>query len=1795
MASNEDPSRHHTTPELNYQNWDSFHSPSTRKSLFSIDILLACHEDSEIFTEHGDRSVAQSAELPEKIRINSECIAQFLGKFGPSNHPKDGPILIFRPYKILVMLDQEIRRSAMNLDKRAERTPPEDSQTTLPSSTEDEVQLAQVRCLIQFMDTHLSARIKFLQSPDCHAISFSDLWLLYKPGDVVVSRNLLQAYQVIRVDNKRRSVAKNDKTIVEEESVVIHCVWVDFDGEWLGPVLKKVVMKKWALSKQIQLLELLPLMRAEAQKEQLRQHLVERGQTFVRVASVSPMHYSGHTLDSNLEVIGSIVIDIQEALRIEPRFESWKSNIENIAEVCISAAGVDEHNDEDHTNSSEDEKNPDDSFVDDIRHNKLICSQATADECGDSIPSVTMYPQLLDQVGPLTETELMLMSYRVFGFIIDTGNWVIDLTSVGKKTTAECIARMAGVPLLQLSADNNLSSSRDLFIRMERHFNLAKRWGCIVMLNNAAAILSLRRESGSYYEPPPNIPVRRAVQTMLDKFTGITFLIADHKLSNMIDISETSSKQIMSRINASLLYPNLDEDQTVRIFELNMRWTDDLISKRRLDSLRPVCLMMGEDILRFASDFYKQRQPEDRWNCRQIQTAFSTALALAHADAETSAEGETEQGPQAPLKVTLKATHFEVFARSIAKSSVHQARPVVPNAPIAPTGPRPSQHTPGSLPPRTQQRAPQQFSMQQWHPRPPQQLPDQMIPSAILVPNSGQFPPLDYRLQMLPPPPPPPPMQQLPTGVQPLENEGVGKLVTRPPQEFFLASPLSLDARPELLFLAWDAFKDARTQKDSACSAIDILVGEPVVSFDQEAQDSAWWSRWGDRKRGDGPRAKIDTNSATAQKERDSAESYPSPLPERIRIHSKYISAILEEIGVTKISTASFVLVRPFKALTYYEDKIRAKYEHADAVGNDGSLSRRELECSDGDDDSSSIKSESDDGAAVDAKSHAAFQHLACLVEFIDTIRARRQYLLSGSCSKVTFADVWHLFKPGDEVLDQEQRQAYRILSVNSSGHRTLPPWKDLDSEQLEGDEPTMILVGVYITFDGASLGSIRKTFEIASFEGEEDISSLPVLPLRLVKGPDSGASRDEAVFRQDPIDRGRMFVRMARYTPMHYNGPLLHPKEEVDSQVVIDFEQAFGFWAHSSSFTKPVVEKLIGKPIGQPLLEVPCLASCCAGEQVHEDAFAEQKWNEAYVGTLIPDPQDRTKKPSLAIYPQAIRDKTFKEAELTDDDLVIMSYKVCGFVLRTRKWAQMDLKYLSPLNSGGRATQAGKSTLPGGDGTKHPDQPAETTLDQLVLPPGHKDIVKSLISQHFQDKATGRYEAEEKDVVRGKGKGLIILLHGAPGVGKTSTAEGVAEAFNKPLFQITSGDLGTNARELEDALEWHFYLAHKWDCVLLLDEADVFLSVRSPEDFQRNSLVAVFLRVLEYYAGVLFLTTNRIGDFDEAFSSRIHISLYYPPLKRSSTKKIFDLNLRNIQQRIEERGVEIDIEHDEILGWAIDYWRSNKKMRWNGRQIRNACQTALALAEYDAQHPTESTSSEAAGQEKGTVEKMAKIRLTIGHLETVAKAYLEFMRYLHEIYGKHAERRAKAMGIRARESSIKHWAPSQELLPQEEDDDSEESDGEATGTEAAQKNKIVSKQASEQTLDSKSKPTTEASAPGPTHQNTPFPTASFPYPPFQMPNMPNPYGMPIPFGQNQQPQAAPYQQTTDQQSQYLVNMAPWNSMVAGGQQVPFPGMPGMHQLTAAAGRAAAARRFGRLAIPSRTQDWIRLRFLMGV
>lgn len=102
-------------------------------------------------------------------------------------------------------------------------------------------------------------------------------------------------------------------------------------------------------------------------------------------------------------------------------------------------------------------------------------------------------------------------------------------------------------------------------------------------------------------------------------------------------------------------------------------------------------------------------------------------------------------------------------------------------------------------------------------------------------------------------------------------------------------------------------------------------------------------------------------------------------------------------------------------------------------------------------------------------------------------------------------------------------------------------------------------------------------------------------------------------------------------------------------------------------------------------------------------------------------------------------------------------------------------------------------------------------------------------------------------------------VLHGPPGTGKTLTAEGISELLKCPLYMASAGELGTDSRYLESELQKILDICHAWGAILLLDEADVFLEKRNIHDIHRNALVSIFLRQLEYFQGILFLTTNRV------------------------------------------------------------------------------------------------------------------------------------------------------------------------------------------------------------------------------------------------------------------------------------------------------------------------------------------------
>jgi SpoVK/Ycf46/Vps4 family AAA+-type ATPase len=259
------------------------------------------------------------------------------------------------------------------------------------------------------------------------------------------------------------------------------------------------------------------------------------------------------------------------------------------------------------------------------------------------------------------------------------------------------------------------------------------------------------------------------------------------------------------------------------------------------------------------------------------------------------------------------------------------------------------------------------------------------------------------------------------------------------------------------------------------------------------------------------------------------------------------------------------------------------------------------------------------------------------------------------------------------------------------------------------------------------------------------------------------------------------------------------------------------------------------------------------------------------------------------------------------------------------------------------------------------------------VLKASKKELIKALVTMHTADRRV------KMDIVDGKGRGLILLLHGGPGTGKTLTAESIAESAQKPLYRVTCGDIGTDPEIVERYLESVLYIGTLWGCVVLLDEADVFLEERVPTDLQRNALVSVFLRALEYFEGILVLTSNRVGTFDEAFKSRVQLAMHYPPLDEDGRWKVWNMLLKELLEENERS--KYDQMKDELNSLA--------RHKLNGRQIRNTINTARQVARF-----------------RGTV-------LAYEHLELALDVVEEFESYVHRMRGHTDEEYAKAQGHR--------------------------------------------------------------------------------------------------------------------------------------------------------------------------------------
>ncbi|KAI1740428.1 hypothetical protein F4680DRAFT_419427 [Xylaria scruposa] len=343
---------------------------------------------------------------------------------------------------------------------------------------------------------------------------------------------------------------------------------------------------------------------------------------------------------------------------------------------------------------------------------------------------------------------------------------------------------------------------------------------------------------------------------------------------------------------------------------------------------------------------------------------------------------------------------------------------------------------------------------------------------------------------------------------------------------------------------------------------------------------------------------------------------------------------------------------------------------------------------------------------------------------------------------------------------------------------------------------------------------------------------------------------------------------------------------------------------------------------------------------------------------------------------------------KLTDHQFFICDKSVEAFLFNLREWKTLHI-------SGFRDPHFDK-----------------TLFKRLVLRDETKTMIDDLTTTYLKNN-TGDYSADEEmytrlstvhkmisskktgmswsaDFIQGKGEGLTFLLHGKPGVGKTYTAECIANLTERPLLTLTCSDIGVDPSSIEEKLLKWFGLAERWSVILLIDEADIYLEERKISDINRNNLVAGFLRALEYFKGILFLTTNRVGAFDEAFVSRINLQVHYPEFSDEDRDKVWDAFFQKLE---EDRETTMRIPPS-----TRDYTRMQeiRELKWNGREIRNSFQIAVALAE-----------------KQGIKDKEGRILIKPDHIKATVDMSRDFKNYLAMLHKGDLSKRAALMGNR--------------------------------------------------------------------------------------------------------------------------------------------------------------------------------------
>ncbi|QSS55017.1 AAA family ATPase [Histoplasma capsulatum var. duboisii H88] len=434
------------------------------------------------------------------------------------------------------------------------------------------------------------------------------------------------------------------------------------------------------------------------------------------------------------------------------------------------------------------------------------------------------------------------------------------------------------------------------------------------------------------------------------------------------------------------------------------------------------------------------------------------------------------------------------------------------------------------------------------------------------------------------------------------------------------------------------------------------------------------------------------------------------------------------------------------------------------------------------------------------------------------------------------------------------------------------------------------------IIFDGENFIWKEMALKIPMFAGNLPITQLPHYPLRFHENPAAVIARLKARATNVLELQG---LQYKTYTDIAIDSE--GKRHNVDGRILID---ARGYYKYQ--LKQPMKEmkdpeyhkKLVLKRVLKPV----------------EDADPNDPASSR--STLL-----ENGSPSTKIYLSEEEQRKNKEEMLEiGDDMALLQHIVHGYALRNKEWLNFYVDELKPVEWNDEA------------------------YEHLVYDKQQKDLVLSFVENHHGT------QRRDDDVIAGKGQGLNILLSGPPGTGKTLTAEAVADRCRRPLFYLQAEDLGILASELGPKIKRVFEMAIEWDAVILLDEADVFMSERHPNDIARNELVSIFLRELEYYRGIIFLTTNLYETIDTAFRSRLNLHLLFSPLTPETRETVWRKFLERMPPMAPRPGEEVDGEQEvrSVMKEITDEDLKELAMwQLNGREIKNAAKMAKSWCDY--------------------------------------------------------------------------------------------------------------------------------------------------------------------------------------------------------------------------------------------------------